>query len=117
MLFELGGHVDCRHGMMLVRDTPVAIDLAQSDCQPEQEPALLGRAADRGRAAAQDSGREGNIFAGCDCKLLYIERFRRLMVLEEQIPCFLVFSHSERLQRQRNVEHHDVAVMMGKNAG
>ena len=44
-----------RHGVMLVRDTPVAIDIAQSICQPEEEPALLRRAAERAGAVPHDS--------------------------------------------------------------
>jgi hypothetical protein len=40
---------------MLVRDTPVAIDVAQSDCQSKQEPAFLRGAAERSGAAPHDS--------------------------------------------------------------
>jgi hypothetical protein len=40
-----------------------------------------------------------------------------LVIPEEQIPGFLVLVDSPRLQRRRNVEHHDVLVMMGKNGG
>lgn len=45
---------------MLVRDTPVAVDVAQSDCQPEQEPTFLRRAAERAGAALHDG--DGDIF-------------------------------------------------------
>src|SRR6267378_2999888 len=47
----------------------------------------------------------------------YIERLRWLVIPEEQIPGFLVLIHSSRLQRRRDVEHHDVLLMMGKNTG
>src|ERR1700704_6718399 len=86
---------------MLVRDTPVPIDVAQSDCQPEQEPAFLRRAAERAGAAPHDGDGEGDIFAGGNCKLLYVERLRRLVIPEEQIPGFLILIHSSRLQRRR----------------
>jgi hypothetical protein len=59
---------------MLVRDTPVAIDTAQSDCQPKQKAALLRRAAERARAAPHDGDGEGDIFASGNCKLLAVER-------------------------------------------
>jgi hypothetical protein len=35
----------------------------------------------------------------------------------KQIPRFPVLFYSSRLQRLRDVEHHDVLLMMGKNAG
>lgn len=44
---------------MLVRDTPVAIDVAQSHCQPEQEPSFFRRVAERAGAATIASF-EGN---------------------------------------------------------
>jgi hypothetical protein len=103
--------------MVLVRDEPVAIDLSQSDGQPEQESALFRRAAGRVGAAPDDGDREGDVFAGGNCKLFDVERLLRLVIPEEQIPCFLVFIHSARLQRRRDVEHHDILFMMGKNAG
>jgi hypothetical protein len=103
--------------MVLVRDEPVAIDLSQSDGQPEQESALFRRAAGRAGAAPDDGDREGDVFAGGNCKLFDVERLLRLVIPEEQIPCFLVFIHSARLQRRRDVEHHDILFMMGKNAG
>ena len=55
---------------MLVHDTPVAIDVAQSNCQPEEEPAFLRRAAERAGAAPHDGDGDGHIFAGGNCKLL-----------------------------------------------
>jgi hypothetical protein len=72
---------------MLVGDTPAAIDFAQSDRQSEEEPAFLRRAAERARAAPHDRNGEGDIFAGGNCKLLYVERLRRLVIPEKQIPC------------------------------
>src|ERR1700727_2943205 len=38
------------------------------------------------------------------------------MILEEQIPCFPVLIQSARLQRRRDVEHHDVLLMMCEDA-
>jgi hypothetical protein len=64
---------------MLVRDAPHAIDVAQSDRQPEQESAFLRRAADRGGAAPHDGDREGDILAGGNCQILDVERLRRLV--------------------------------------
>ena len=55
---------------MLVRDTPVAIDVAQSHCQPEQEPSFFRRVAERAGAAPHDGDGDGNIFAGGNCKLV-----------------------------------------------
>jgi len=57
---------------MLVYDTPVAVDVAQSDCQPKQNPAFLRRAAERAGSAPHDGDGESNIFAGGNCKLLYV---------------------------------------------
>jgi len=59
---------------MLVRDTPGAIDVAQSDCQPELKPAFRRRTADRGGAAPHDGDRKGDIFARGNRKLLDVER-------------------------------------------
>ena len=53
-----------------MRDTPVAIDVAQSNCQPKEEPAFLRRAAERAGAAPHDGDGEGDIFTGGNCKLL-----------------------------------------------
>jgi len=39
------------------------------------------------------------------------------VISEEQVPGFLVLIHSSRLQRRRDVEHHDVVLMMRKNTG
>jgi hypothetical protein len=96
---------------MLVRDTPVAIRIAQSDCQPERKSAL------RAGATPHDGDGKGDIFAGGNRKLFYVERLRRLVILEEQIPRFPVLIHSSRLQRWWKVEHHDVLLMMGKDTG
>jgi hypothetical protein len=101
---------------MLVCDTPTAIDLAQSDRQSEEEPAFFWRTAERGGAAPHDGDGESDIFASRDSKLFYVERLRWLVVPEEQIPCLLVLIHPSRLQRRRDVEHHDVLFMMGKNS-
>jgi hypothetical protein len=54
---------------MLVRDTPLAIDVAQADCQPEEEPAFLRRTAD----APHDGDREGDIFTGGNGELFDVE--------------------------------------------
>jgi hypothetical protein len=59
--------------MMLVHDTPVPVDVAQSDCQPELEPAFPRSAAERAGAAPQDGDGESDIFTSGDCKLLYVE--------------------------------------------
>src|SRR5882724_7573269 len=65
----------CRwHGVMLVRDTPFAVDVPQSNCQPEEEPAFLRRAAERAGATPHDGDGESDIFAGGNCKLLYVKR-------------------------------------------
>ena len=80
-------------------------------------PPLFRRAAGCVGAAAHDDNREGDIFAGRNRKLLDVERLRRPVIPEEQIPCFPVLIHSARLQRRRHVEHHDILFMMGKNGG
>lgn len=67
-----------------MRDTPVAIDVTQSDCQPEQAP-LPRRAAEGIGAAPDDPDREGDIFAGGN----YVERLQRLVTLEEEIPVLI----------------------------
>jgi hypothetical protein len=69
---------------MLVRDAPVGVDFAQSDCQPEEEPAFLWWAAECAGAAAHDGDGEGDILAGRNCELFYVECLRRLVVSEEQ---------------------------------
>src|SRR6185437_11442644 len=97
-----------RDGVMLVCDTPRAIDLPQTDRQSEQKPALLRRAAECGGAAAHDGNSEGDIFAGGDFKLLDVECLQGFVIFEKQVPGFPVFIHSPRSQRRRNVEHHDV---------
>jgi len=56
----------------LVRDTPVTIDVAQSDCQPERNPPSSG-AAERAEPHRRRR-REGHLRGGI-AKLLYIERF------------------------------------------
>jgi hypothetical protein len=61
------------HGMMLVRNTPVAIDFAQSDRQPEQEAFLLNRGAEAG-AAAHDGNGESNVYACRNRQFLDVER-------------------------------------------
>jgi hypothetical protein len=66
-------------------------------------------------AAPHDGDGERDIFAGRNRKLLDVERLLRLVIPEEQIPRFLVLIHSARLQRRRDVEHHDILVVMGKN--
>ena len=40
---ELTDTLTILHGVMLVCDTPVAVDFAQSDSQPEEEPAFTSR--------------------------------------------------------------------------
>ena len=55
-------------------DTPVAIDVPQSNRQPEEEFALLGRAAERAGTAPHDGDGEGDIFAGGNGKLFDVER-------------------------------------------
>jgi hypothetical protein len=56
---------------MLVGDTPVAVHFAQSNCQSEDEPAFLSR---RARTAPHDGDGEGDIIAGGNGKLFYVER-------------------------------------------
>ena len=68
---------------MLVRYTPLAIDFAQSNRQSEEEPAFLRGPAERPRATPHDGDSEGNIFAGRNSELFYVERLRRLVVPEE----------------------------------
>ena len=50
-----------------MRDPPVAIDLLQSDGQPEQKPTR------RAGAAPHDGDGEGDILAGGNCKFLDVE--------------------------------------------
>ena len=80
--------------MMFVRNTPVAVDFAQSDRQPEEEPAFLWWAAESAGTAPHDNDREGDIFAGRNCKLFYVERLRGLVVSEEKVPRLLVLIQS-----------------------
>lgn len=96
---------------MLVCDAPVAVHLAQANRQPEEEIAVCIR------AAPHNGGSEGNIFTSRNGKFFYVERLCWLVIFEEQIPRFLILIHSPRLQRWRNVEHHNVLLMVGKNAG
>jgi hypothetical protein len=100
-----------------VGDAPVAVHFAQSDRQPEEKPAFRWGPAERAGAAWHDGDGEGDIFAGGNCEVFYVERLRRLVVSEEQIPGFLIFIHSSRLQRRRDVEHNDVLLVMGENVG
>jgi hypothetical protein len=62
------GLVCGRHRVMLVGDAPMAVHFAQSNGQPEEEPAF------RPGAAPHDGDGEGDIFAGCNCKLFDVER-------------------------------------------
>jgi hypothetical protein len=51
---------------MLVRDAPVAIDLAQAQSQSEQKAVPIYRTAGRVRSAPHDGDREGDVRAYCE---------------------------------------------------
>jgi hypothetical protein len=70
---------------MLVRDSPVVMNLAQSNCEPEEEPAFIRRAAQHARAAPHDDDGECDVFAGGNGRLFDVERLRRFVIPEEQI--------------------------------
>ncbi len=73
-----------------MRHTPGAIDLAQTNRQPEKESAFVRGTFERGGAAPQDRDGEGDIFPSGDPKLLDVERLRRLVVREEEVARLLV---------------------------
>jgi hypothetical protein len=60
--------------MMLVHDTPVAIDVPKSNRQPERETALLRGAGEGAGTAPHDGDGKGDIFAGGKGQLLDVER-------------------------------------------
>ncbi|KTT89234.1 hypothetical protein NS44R_15050 [Mammaliicoccus sciuri] len=92
-----------------MRDAPFAADLAQSDRQPALERGV-------GRAAPHHHHRERHVIAGRDRDLLDIEGVGRAVTAVEQVPRLPVRVQSARLQRRRNVEHHDILIVMGENA-
>src|SRR5579863_517993 len=72
-----------RNGMMLMRDAPVAVDLAQSDGQAEQKPASVCGVLRCAGPASHDRQCEGDVVAGGDGELLDVERLRWLVIVEE----------------------------------
>src|SRR5262249_3128832 len=69
----------------------------------------------RSAGSYQPKGK-GNVTAGIDLQFAHVERIRRSMPVEELIPGAPVPFYSSQLQRRRHVKHHDVGVVIRKNA-
>ena len=104
-----------RHRMMLVHDTPLTVDAAQADRQPEQETSLLRRSTGGRRTAPHDGGRESHVLSGRDRDLFHIEGLTGLVVFEKQVPRRLVLWQAARLERRRDIEHEDVGIVIREN--
>lgn len=103
--------------MMLVCDAPVAIDLAQPHRQPEQKAVLVGRIAGRVRSARHDGDRKGDVRARGNREFPKVEGRTGLVVTEKQIPGLFVGFDAPALKWRRQVEHHDVTLVVRKNGG
>ena len=75
--------------MVLVLDTPSAVDLAKADGQPKLKPARRRWATDCGRPATHDGNRKGDGVADAHLQLFDVEGLPGLVIGEEQIPGFL----------------------------
>src|ERR1700761_7501245 len=93
---------------MLVGDTPVAVDLAQADGEPEQKAVLVFRVAGRTGSAPQDRDGEGHVGTRRDAELAKFEGRAWLVAAEKQVPGLPVGLDTAALQGLRQVEHHDV---------
>ena len=102
---------------MLVPDAPVAIDLAQAHSQSEQKAVGVDRIAGRVRSAPHDGDREGDVRARSDGEFSKVEGRAGLVVTEKQIPSLLVSFDAPALKWWRQVEHHDVPLVVRKNGG
>src|SRR5690348_4035803 len=101
-----------RYGVMLVRNAPVVIDLAQAHSQSEQETVLVRRVAGRVGTAAHDRDRERDVLARRHGKLLDVEGRSGLVIAEEQVPGLFVCLNPLTLQGRRQIEHHHIWLMM-----
>src|SRR5579864_9025293 len=76
--------------MMLMRNAPVAVHLAQTHSQPEQETVFVRRIARRVGTAAHDCRREGDVLPRGYRELLDVEGRSRPVIAEEQVPGLFV---------------------------
>jgi hypothetical protein len=109
--------VRSRHGVMLVCDAPVAINLAQAHGQSEQKAILVLRIAGRVRSAPHDGNREGHVRACGNGELPKVEGRTRLMVTEKQIPRLFVGFETAALEWRWQVKHHHVSLVVCEDGG
>jgi hypothetical protein len=102
---------------MLVCDAPVVIDLPQANSQSEQKAVLVYRIAGRVRSAPQDGDREGDVSACGNGEFSKVEGRTRLVVTEKQVPGLFVGFDAPALKWRRQVEHHNVLLVVRKNGG
>jgi hypothetical protein len=102
---------------MLVRDAPVAIDLAQAHSQSEQKAVLVYGIAGRVRAAPHNGDREGDVRARGNGEFPKVEGRTGLVVTEKQIPGLFVGFDAPALKWRRQIEHHHVPLVVRKNGG
>ena len=114
---ESGGLVHRRHGVMFVRDTPVAIDLRSPIVSLNRKPSLSAGLLGRVRSAPHDGDREGDVRARGNGEFPKVEGRTGLVVTEKQIPGLFVSFNAPALKRWRQIEHHDVLLVVCKNGG
>src|SRR6266446_7755670 len=102
---------------MLVRNAPVTVDLAQAYRQPEQKTVFVRRVARRVGPAAHDGNCEGDVLTRRHGELLEVECRSWLVIAEEQVPCLFVRLDPLALQGRRQVEHHDVWLVISEDSG
>src|SRR5258708_17087565 len=100
---------------MLVRDAPVAIDLAQAHSQSEQKAVLVYGIAGRVRAAPHNGDREGDVRARGNGEFPKVEGRTGLVVTEKQILGLFVGFDALALKWRRQVEHHHVPLSVRTN--
>jgi hypothetical protein len=101
-------------GVMLVRDDPSAVHLAQADGEPQALSRVTTQL--RSRTTAQQCERERDVHAGRDVKFLDVEYRTGGLPLEEAGPGVAIgVETSYATFRWWYVEHHDVGRMVSEH--
>jgi hypothetical protein len=103
--------------VVLVCDTPIAIDLAQAHSQSKKKTIPVCGIAGRVRTAPHDGDREGDIRARGNDEFPKVEGRTGFVETEEQIPGLFVGFDAPALKWWRQVEHHHFSIVVGENGG
>src|SRR5262245_61027467 len=103
--------------MMFVRNAPVAIDFAQSHCEPEKKTVLVHGVAGRIGSTPHVGDCEGDLRARSNGELSEVKGCAGFVVAKKQVPRLGVRFDASALKWRRQIEHHHFSIMMCEDQG